>query len=182
MKILPILTEISWWTRGTHSRSIVEIRPQSPRSFGDTTTHWNGLWKLRTVSEDEDYLLTYWRKQGVKVHPFTYNSKKGLFFLIYSKENMICLSDLPFAYHGQFCHWIHKLKRNNFFPIVTCWTGYMENKECILWSWRSSSFAVSSSSGGVRSRRDGSSGSGLHDCKSKMLLEEQINKINVVYF
>lgn len=40
-------------------RSITATRPQSPQSFGDSTTHRNGLWKLRTVSEDEDYLLTY---------------------------------------------------------------------------------------------------------------------------
>ena len=54
----------------------------------------------------------------------------------------------------------------------TCWMGYMENKECILWSWRSSSFARSTSSPGVRSRTVGSRESGLHDCRSKMLLKE----------
>ena len=53
----------------------------------------------------------------------------------------------------------------------TCWMGYMENKECILWSWRSSSFARSTSSPGVRSRTVGSRESGLHDCRSKMLMK-----------
>lgn len=74
--------------------------------------------------------------------------------------------------------WTYK-KNPEILCNVTCWIGYMENREWILWSWRSSSFAVSSSSGGVRSRRDGSSGSGLHDCKSKMLLKK-INKQKIV--
>lgn len=69
-------------------------------------------------------------------------------------------------------------KKRFYAKYVTCWIGCMENREWILWSWRSSSFAVSSSSGGVRSRRDGSSRSGLHDCKSKMLLKKIKNKKN----
>lgn len=45
----------------------------------------------------------------------------------------------------------------------------MENIECILWSWRFFLFVVFSLFGGVRLRRDGSSGLGLYDCKLKML-------------